>query len=98
MFYGEDYQPHCLSRGFATGDSSQELSDLIRPDVIDEIMQEKEFRGFSERLEHNAHHFVQGSIRGDFSRYTGPYGKSLSPFSLIPFTGATVDPNYNLCN
>ncbi|KAF5870718.1 putative tyrosinase-like protein [Botrytis fragariae] len=73
MFYGGDYKPHCLSPGFSTGESLQELSELIRPDVVDEIMQEKEFKNFAERLEKNAHQFVSGSIRGDFSKFTGPY-------------------------
>ncbi|PQE17834.1 di-copper centre protein [Rutstroemia sp. NJR-2017a WRK4] len=73
MFYGEEYQPHCLSRGFSTGDSLEELIALIRPDVLDDIMEEEDFKNFSERLEHNAHGFVSGSIRGDFSKYTGPY-------------------------
>ncbi|TGO44322.1 hypothetical protein BOTNAR_0861g00040 [Botryotinia narcissicola] len=61
MFYGEDYRPHCLSRGFSTGESLRELSELIRPDVLGEIMQEKEFKNFAERLEKNAHRFVSGN-------------------------------------
>jgi tyrosinase len=73
LFYGSDYQPHCLSRGFSTGASLKELSDLIRPDVVDDIMREKEFKDFAERLEKNAHAFASGSIRGDFAKYTGPY-------------------------
>jgi tyrosinase len=73
MFYGESYEPHCLSRGFQTGAELEELSDLIRPDVIEDIMQKKDFSAFSEALEKNAHHFISGSIRGDFAKYTGPY-------------------------
>ncbi|TEY24755.1 hypothetical protein BOTCAL_1364g00020 [Botryotinia calthae] len=83
MFYGDDYKPHCLSRGFSTGKSLQELSELIKPDVVDEIMQEKEFKDFAERLEKNAHRFVSGRIRGDFSKFTGPYGKNPLQFSLF---------------
>jgi tyrosinase len=82
MFYGEEYQPHCLSRGFSTGDSLEELIALIKPDVLDDIMKEEDFKNFSERLEHNAHRFVSGSIRGDFSKYTGPYGKNHFQLSL----------------
>jgi len=72
-FFGENYEPHCLSRGFLNGAKLEELCDLVRPDVVEDIMQNKDFSTFSAALEKNAHHFVSGSIRGDFAKYTGPY-------------------------
>jgi tyrosinase len=74
LYYDDQYQPHCLSRGFAKGTELAELTRLIQPESIDEVMQEKEFAHFAHKLESRAHKFISHSIRGDFSKYTGPYG------------------------
>ena len=75
MFYDDKYQPHCLSRGFQKGDKMLELSELIKPEAIDEVMEESDYGKFAHDLEVRAHTFISRSIRGDFSKYTGPYGK-----------------------
>lgn len=69
-FYGEDSQPHCLFQSFSSGVSLHELGDLIRPDVVDDIMQEAGWRDSSQRLEKHAHKPASGSIPGDFPKYT----------------------------
>lgn len=74
MFYDDSYLPHCLSRGFAKGDQLSDLCRLIQPEIIDRILQEPDFEPFAHELEKRAHSFISGSIRGDFSKYTGPYG------------------------
>ena len=74
MFYDDKYQPHCLSRGFSKGDEMAELTKLIQPEVLEELMREPDFGTFAPELERRAHHFISRSIRGDFSKYTGPYG------------------------
>lgn len=76
MFYDNDYYPHCLSRGFKSGAEMKDLGNLVRPGVVEDIMREGNFEAFAQRIEHNAHRFVSGSIRGEFSKFTGPYGMS----------------------
>ncbi|KAM0135572.1 hypothetical protein ACHAO1_005121 [Botrytis cinerea] len=73
MFYDNDYYPHCLSRGFKSGAEMKDLGNLVRPGVVEDIMREGNFEAFAQRIEHNAHRFVSGSIRGEFSKFTGPY-------------------------
>jgi tyrosinase len=73
MFYDNLDQPHCLSRGFQSGATKEELGKLVQPEVIADIMAEENFETFALRIEHNAHHFVSESIQGEFSKFTGPY-------------------------
>ncbi|KAF7861798.1 hypothetical protein EAF04_007681 [Stromatinia cepivora] len=73
MFYDNEYHPHCLSRGFRSGTKMKELGKLVQPEVVKNIMSEDNFETFAHRMEHNAHRFVSQSIRGEFSKFTGPY-------------------------
>ena len=75
MFYDDKYNPHCLSRGFQKGNEMHKLGELIKPEAIDEVMEETGYDKFAHALEVRAHTFISRSIRGDFSKYTGPYGK-----------------------
>jgi len=72
VFYDDDYHPHCLSRNFESGQAMRNLGKLVRPEAIAEIMEEDDYEAFTSRLEHNAHHFLSASVRGDFSKFTGP--------------------------
>jgi len=71
-FYDNDFQPHCLSRGFPSDSELQELGQLIRPDAISALMAEKDYSTFASEIEHRAHKFLSHSVRGDLSRFTGP--------------------------
>ncbi|MCJ1432649.1 hypothetical protein MMC27_002006 [Xylographa pallens] len=77
LYYAENIQPHCLSRGFEQDERLQELGELIRPAVLEELMRESAFETFAPELERRAYTFISRSIRGDFSRYTGPYDSSV---------------------
>ena len=73
-YYDDRYRPHCLSRGFSKGSELAELAELVKPEAIDAVMREPEFEDFAPELERRAHTFISRSIKGDFSKYTGPYG------------------------
>ncbi|KAF4638022.1 hypothetical protein G7Y89_g45 [Cudoniella acicularis] len=73
MFYDDEYYPHCFSRGFQSGSIKETLGKLVQPEVIARIMEEERFESFALQLEHNAHHFMSESVRGEFSKFTGPY-------------------------
>ena len=77
MYYGDRVEPHCLSRGFAKGNELGELTELINPDGLEDLMKESRFDKFAPELERRAHHAISGSVGGEFSKYTGPYGQSL---------------------
>ncbi|KAJ8062942.1 hypothetical protein OCU04_008189 [Sclerotinia nivalis] len=64
---------NCLSRGFRSGAEMKELGKLVQPEVVKNIMSEDNFETFAHRIEHNAHRFVSQSIRGELSKFTGPY-------------------------
>jgi len=74
-YYADELRPHCLSRGFSEGEELKELAELISPNAMANILREKKFESFAPKLEARAHRFISGSIKGDFSKYTGPYGK-----------------------
>lgn len=52
----------------------EELAKLIRPEVIEDLMREEEYEKFAPELESRAHRFIRDGVRGDFSKFTGPYG------------------------
>ena len=74
MFYDDETQPHCLSRGFPKEKKLKELGELIRPEAIDNLMKEDKYESFAGELENRAHKFLSHSVRGDLSRFTGPNG------------------------
>ena len=73
-FYDGEFQPHCLSRGFPPEKELKELGQLIRPEAIDNLMDEDNYHTFAGELERRAHKFLSHSVRGDLSRFTGPNG------------------------
>ena len=87
MFYEDQELPHCLSRGFAKGAELRQLTDLIDPAALESLMDEADYATFAPELERRAHTFISKSIRGDFSKYTGPYGRF--PLLRAPTTTST---------
>ena len=51
MFYNEEVQPHCLSRGFPKKEELKERGQLIRPEVIENLMEEDKYENFAGELE-----------------------------------------------
>ena len=72
MFYDGEVKPHCLSRGFPGVEEVGELGELIKPEVIEDLLNKKEYDHFALELEKRAHKFLTLTVRGDLSRFTGP--------------------------
>ncbi|KAL9077910.1 MAG: hypothetical protein Q9157_003177 [Trypethelium eluteriae] len=70
-FDGEEH-PHCLSRGFPSDGELKELGELIKPEVIEDLMTEPDFDKFASEVERRGHKFLSHSVRGDLSKFTGP--------------------------
>ena len=74
--YGDEENAHCLSRGFRRGnDFTQLCTQQISPDAIHDLLQSPDYDSFNLRLEHSAHHMMPNCIRGDWLKFTVPYGK-----------------------
>ena len=75
-YYDDAERPHCLSRGFPDDSELKELGELIKPEVIDDLMAESDYDKFASEVERRGHKFLSHSVRGDLSKFTGPNGKS----------------------
>jgi hypothetical protein len=67
--------PHCLSRGFAQGEELRNQSEMVSPDVIENLLSLNSYDAFNLGLEHGPHLAIPRAIRGDFSLLTAPSGK-----------------------
>lgn len=74
-YYDGDEHPHCLSRGFPDDAELKELGELIKPEVINDLMAESDYDTFASEIERRGHKFLSHSVRGDLSKFTGPNGK-----------------------
>jgi tyrosinase len=75
QYYNEDWNPHCLSRGFLTGElqdhfGAQRLNSSAMANVMDEL----DYYKFLLKLEDGPHSAIPINVRGDFSRFTAPNG------------------------
>ena len=61
------YHPHCLSRGFQSGQGLKNLSSKLSPEALDNILESRDYDTFNLGLEHGAHLAVPRSIRGYFA-------------------------------
>ena len=95
MFYDDEIQPHCLSRGFPGEEELSELGQLIQSEAIDNLLHEDEYDHFALELEKRAHKFLTHTVRGDLSRFTGPNG-ACSPDSIYVQTDKITDPVFFL--
>lgn len=73
-FFGNEFRPHCLSRGFLKGDQLQGFcGSRIRPEVIEETLRKPDYESFISSLEDRAHNAIPTGIKGDFGTFTAPY-------------------------
>jgi hypothetical protein len=77
LFYGEDHQPHCFSRGFISNFS---VIDAISPAVIEGIMDSVDYKELFLAIINGPHNTISNGVRGDFWSFTAPYGKSSPVF------------------
>jgi len=80
LFYNNDDNPHCLSRGFWDGQKEGFLSGSgISPQAIEQIMALPDYESFFLALEHGPHNVIPNSVRGDFFEVHCPLRSSIFP-------------------
>lgn len=68
-------RPHCLARGFPGEKELARWTSGLRPEAVEEVVAIKEYEKFYLALENGPHLAIPYSVRGDFYRFTAPYGK-----------------------
>lgn len=82
--YFEDiYKPHCLLRGFESGESLAELGAEFKPEALDRLLLTNDYNAFNLGLENGPHIAIPKSINGDFSLHTAPFGKLSKRLCLL---------------
>lgn len=71
-WYGELYDPHCLTRWFV--DKDDWFARYLGPSALQLVMNSSSYDEFFRALENGPHDIIPGGIRGDFSSFTAPNG------------------------
>jgi hypothetical protein len=79
QWLGERYDPHCLTRWF----SDDWLAHYLNPESLETIMVATTYSEFFLALEMRAHDIIPMGIRGDFTSFTAPNGRSSSTSSVL---------------
>ena len=75
-YVGLDVKPHCLSRNFRNDTGSGHFTGhLIRPQLIESILNEDDLLLFTLKLESGPHNTIPSGIRGDFLSFNAPAGR-----------------------
>lgn len=74
---GAAQAPHCLTRDFGSGEPVANLSQLLRPSAIEELMYQDDYYKFLVRFEAGPHIAIPKFIMGDFRLFTSPNGPFL---------------------
>ena len=76
LYYDVDSTPHCLSRGFNTGEEMWKLClSQIMPAALEALLRRDDYNHFNLGMEHGPHFALPFGVRGDFHNFTAPYGK-----------------------
>ena len=69
------YRPHCFARGFPSEKELARWTATFNPEAVAQVMRSLDYKDFYLSLENGPHLGIPYSIRGDFFRFTAPYGK-----------------------
>ncbi|XXG94400.1 hypothetical protein Hte_000655 [Hypoxylon texense] len=73
QYYNEDWNPHCLSRGFLTGELQDHFgAQRLNSSAMAAVLDEPGYYGFVLKLEDGPHSAIPITVRGDFLRFTAP--------------------------
>lgn len=78
LYLSSKFKPHCLSRGFESGEGLHKLGQRLRPELLEKLTHEPNYETFNLGLEEGPHLAVPNIIRGDFLLFTAPNGKTLT--------------------
>jgi tyrosinase len=76
-FLDDENRPHCLSRGFETGDGLLDHGRWFNPLALEKLLLHSDYEAFNLGLENGPHNAIPRSIQGDFLLLTAPFGESL---------------------
>lgn len=82
QWYGEKYDPHCLTRFF----EEDWFAHYLNPEALEETMSTMNYADFFLALEMGQHDIIPLGIRGDFTSFTAPNGRSLISTGFHCFT------------
>ncbi|KAI0405660.1 putative tyrosinase [Xylaria palmicola] len=73
QYYNEDFNPHCLSRGFLTGELQDHFgAQRLNSSAMAAVLGQPDYYQFLLMLEDGPHSAIPIIVRGDFSRFTAP--------------------------
>ncbi|KAI0376099.1 putative tyrosinase [Hypomontagnella monticulosa] len=73
QYYGEDWHPHCLSRGFLVGELQDHFgAQRLNSSAMAAVLDEADYYSFLLKLEDGPHSAIPINVRGDFSTFTAP--------------------------
>ncbi|KAH9909712.1 putative tyrosinase [Xylariomycetidae sp. FL2044] len=73
QYYNEDWNPHCLSRGFLTPDLQDHFgAQRLNSSAMAAVLDESDYYHFLLSLEDGPHSAIPIIVHGDFSRFTAP--------------------------
>lgn len=73
-YFEHIYQPHCLTRGFESGERLISLRGDLKPEALNKLLQLSDYNSFNLGLENGPHVAIPRSVNGDFSLHTAPAG------------------------
>ena len=91
LSYGIEEKSHCLSRGFLGGAELEQTSARrLKPEAIEEVLSATNYELFNLGLEHGPHNGIPYGVRGDFLKFTAPYGMyTMSLLTLFLLSSAS---------
>lgn len=95
LYIDERLTPHCLSRGFESGEELAEHGTWFRPEVMENLQRGNDYEAFNLGLEDGPHIAIPRSIQGDFSMFTAPYSLLHVIALLKDSTNFCVDPVFS---
>jgi tyrosinase len=73
--YNISHNPHCLSRGFATDSFQTRFQEQVKPERLENALQQDGYDNFFSKLEFGPHNAIPQFISGDFYYFTAPNGE-----------------------
>ena len=74
---------HCLARGFPGAKELRRWNAELAPAKVDAVFMMDSYEDFNLGLEDGPHLAIPYSVRGDFYRFTAPYGKWTKEASTV---------------
>lgn len=96
LYTDATFRPHCLSRGFESSETLEQLALNITPTALEHLLDQSDYGVLNLGLEDGAHISVPRSVRGDFSLFTAPYGIYSQPSCPFIWLSHQIDPVFFL--